>query len=208
MNIRATWQALSNLSLITRYDFQYSTVDTTSNPNNGSLASTSPVGTIQSAYLTNHIISENASWTPLACLNLQAGGSYVLDNLNTPVAGSAGINNLVPNSMNNYWTVDASAGYEINEKTHLQLQYDYYRAADYVDNAAITTTAATTPGNAGMPYGADTESHNVTATLTHQFNKALEGSLKYGFSKYRDGTSGGQDNYEAHLVYASMKYGF
>ena len=31
-NVRATWQALSNVSMVTRYDFQYSTVDTTAFP--------------------------------------------------------------------------------------------------------------------------------------------------------------------------------
>jgi hypothetical protein len=40
----------------------------------------------------------------------------VLNSLNTPVAGSAGINNLVLNGQNNYWTLDASAGYEINDQ--------------------------------------------------------------------------------------------
>ena len=205
MNFRATWQALSNLSLVTRYDLQYTEVDTTSNPYNGAVAS--PAGTVQSADITNHIISENVSWTPLSRLCLQAGGSYVINSVDTPVAGSAGgINNMVLNGKNDYWTVDTSAGYALDDKTDLRVQYDYYRAYDYQNNTSATTGLLTS--NSGLPFGADTESHNVTVTLTHQFNKQLEGSLKYGFSKYSDGTSGGQDNYEAHLVYASMKYGF
>jgi predicted porin len=157
--------------------------------------------------MTNHIISENASWTPLPRLCLQAGGSYVIDNVDTPVAGTAGINNIVPNGKNDYWTVDASAGYALDDKTDLRIQYDYYRADDSFNNSG-GPTAATTPTNSGLPYGADTESHDITATITRQINKRLEVSLKYGFSKYTDATSGGQDNYEAQLVYASMKYGF
>ena len=86
-------------------------------------------------------------------------------------------------------------------KTDVRVQYTYYRADDYVNNASSATTAATTPANAGLPFGADTEEHNLTAVITRQINKALQVSLKYGYSKYTDGSVGGQDNYEAHLVY-------
>jgi hypothetical protein len=192
MNIRATWQALSTVSLVTRYDFQYSTVDTWSVPNAGT-----QVGGIESANLSNQIISEDLNWTPLACLYLQVGGSYVLNQLDTPVQGSAGINNLVLNGQNNYWTLNASLGYEINSKTHLQLQYTYYNADNYVDNAP-----------AGLPYGAEAQENSVTATLTRQINKEVSVSLKYGFYRYRDQTSGGQDDYDAQLVYVSTQFGF
>ncbi len=201
MNFRVTWHALSNLTLVTRYDLQYEEVDTTSTPWNGAAG---PVGTIQSADMTNHIISENASWSPLSRLVLQAGGSYVINSVDTPIAGSAGINNIVLNGKNDYWTVDTSAGYALDDKTDLRVQYTYYRADDFANNAGSTVAGL----NNGMPFGANTEEHNVSATITHQFNKALEGSLKYDFSKYRDGLSGGQDNYQSHLVYASMKYKF
>lgn len=192
MNIRVTWQALNNVSLITRYDFQYSTVDTWGIPNGGTQA-----GGVESANISNHILSESINWTPLACLYFQVGGSYVLNSLDTPVAGSAGINGLVLNSVNDYWTLDASAGYEFDEKTHLQLQYSYYRADNYVNNAPI-----------GQPYGAGDEQHSVTATLTREISKAIQVSLKYGFFRNRDETSGGMNDYDAHLVYVSTQFKF
>jgi hypothetical protein len=192
MNFRATWRVWNTLSLVTRYDFQYSAVDTWSIPNGGTQA-----GEVQSANITSHIISENISWTPLARLYVQAGGSYVLNSLDTPVAGSSGINNLVLNSANDYWTVDATAGYALNEKTDLQLQYSYYRADDYVNNSAYS-----------QPFGAGDEQHSITATVTRQITKALRMSLKYGFFRNRDQTSGGNNNYDDHLVYASMQYRF
>ena len=192
MNIRATWQALSTVSLVTRYDFQFSTVDTWSVPDGGTQS-----GGVESATLINHIISEDATWTPLACLYLQIGGSYVLNTLETPVAGSAGINNLVLNGENNYWTLDASAGYEINSKTHLQLQYSYYNADNYFNNAPSS-----------LPYGAGEVENNVTATLTRDISKSVQVSVKYGFYQNRDATSGGQNNYDAQLVYVSTTFGF
>jgi hypothetical protein len=192
MNIRATWRVLNSLSLVTRYDFQYSTVDTTSIPNGGTQA-----GEIQSANITSHIISENISWTPLPRLYVQAGGSYVLNSLDTPVASSPGINNLVLNSASDYWTVDATAGYAINEKTDLQLQYAYYLADDFANNSASS-----------QPYGAGDEQHSITATITRRITKALQVSLKYGFFRNRDETSGGHNDYDAQLVYANMQYRF
>ena len=192
MNIRATWRILNSLSLVTRYDFQYSTVDTTSIPNGGTQA-----GEIQSANITSHILSENISWTPFSRLSVQTGGSYVLNTLDTPVASSPGINNLVLNSASDYWTANATAGYAINEKTDLQLQYFYYHADDYVNNSASS-----------QPFGAGDEQHSITATITRQINKALKVSLKYGFFTNRDETSGGLNNYNAQLVYANMQYRF
>jgi len=130
-------------------------------------------------------------------LYLQLGGSYVLNTLETPVAGSAGINNLVLNGENNYWTLDASAGYEINPKTHLQLQYSYYNADNDVNNSAYS-----------LPYGAGAQENSVTATVTRQINKTVQVSLKYGLYRNRDDTSGGQNNYDAQLVYLSTTFGF
>jgi hypothetical protein len=192
MNFRVTWRVLNTLSLVTRYDFQYSTVDTTSIPNGGAQA-----GEVQSANFTSHIISENVSWTPFARLYVQAGGSYVLNSLDTPVASSSGINNLVLNSASDYWTANTSAGYALNEKTDLQLQYSYYHADDYMNNSAFS-----------QPFGAGDEQHSVTTTITRRISKALQVSLKYGFFRNRDKTSGGLNNYDAQLVYASMQYRF
>jgi len=192
MNIRATWRILNTLSLVTRYDFQYSTVDTTSIPNGGTQG-----GEIESANFTSHIISENVSWTPVSRLYIQAGGSYVLNNLDTPAASSQGINNLVLNSASDYWTLNATAGYALDAKTDVQLQYSYYDADNYMNNSAYS-----------QPYGAGDEQQSITATITRRISKELQLSLKYGFFHNQDETSGGMDNYNAQLVYVSMQYRF
>ena len=195
MNIRATWRAFDTLSLVTRYDFQYSTVDTTSFPNNGTIAG--PSTEVQSANITSQIISESLSWTPLSRLYVQATFSYALYKMNTPAQSWMGANDIVPNLADDYWTVNAMAGYALDNKTDLQLQYSYYRAADNVNNASFSE-----------PYGANTEEQSVTATITRQITKAIAVSLKYGFFRNQDDTSGGHNNYDAHLVYASMQYRF
>jgi len=191
-NIRATWQALSNVSLITRYDFQLSTVDTWSIPSGGT-----DIGSVQSSKLINHILGEDITWTPLPCLYLQAGGSYVLNTMGTPADNSGGTSNLILSGQNNYWTVDASLGYEITAKTHLQMQYSYYNAADYFNSAPTS-----------LPYGANTQENSFTATVTHDISKEVKVSVKYGFYRNRDETSGGQNNYNAQVLYVSTQFGF
>jgi hypothetical protein len=186
MNIRATWRPFSTLSLVTRYDFQLSTVDTTG----GSLNS------VQSAEITSHIISQSVNWTPFSRLYVQVSGSYVLDSVDTPPISITGVTNFVLPGKNDYWTVSAMSGFALDNKTDLQLQYTYYRADDYV-NTSVT-----------QPYGAGDEEQSVTATITRQITKAIKVSLKYGFFRNRDQTSGGNNNYDAHLVYASMQYRF
>ena len=192
MNIRATWRPFTTVSLITRYDFQYSTVDTASIPNGGTQSSE-----VQSANIASHIISESITWTPLSRLYVQAGVTYALYKMNTPVESWMGANDIVPNLANDYWTANVMAGYALDEKTDLQLQYNYYRANDYVNNSLYS-----------QPYGADTEQQSVTATITRQITQAVKVSLKYGFFRNHDYSSGGNNNYDAHLVYASMQYRF
>jgi hypothetical protein len=77
------------------------------------------------------------------------------------------------------------------------LQYSYYNADDYVNNAP-----------ASLPFGAGAQENSVTATLTRQVSKAVEVSLKYGFYRNRDQTSGGQNDYDAQVVYVSTRFGF
>ena len=187
MNVRATWRPLSSLTLITRYDFQLSTVNTKGDFLNN----------IQSAEITSHIISESLSWTPLARLYLQASGSYALDSTDTPAANALGSTNLVLNAANDYWNASCLIGYAINDKTDVQAQYFYYRANNYVDNSTY-----------GLPYGAGAEEHGVTATINREISKAVRVSLKYGFFRNREETYGGHNDYDAHLVLATMQYRF
>jgi hypothetical protein len=133
MNICATWRALSTLTLITRYDFQLSTVDT-----KGAF-----LNNVHSAEITSHIISESISWTPINRLFVQASASYALDSTETPAPGALGSTNTVLNGVNDYWNASGLVGYALDEKTDVQAQYFYYHADNCVDNSTF-----------GQPYGA------------------------------------------------------
>jgi hypothetical protein len=59
-----------------------------------------------------------------------------------------------------------------------------------------------------LPYGVGAEEHNITLGLMRRIRENLRVALKYGFFDWDDQTSGGKNNYEAHLVYSSLQYRF
>jgi predicted porin len=169
---------------LARYDFQLSAIHTRADD----------LASVQSADLTSQIFSGTVSWTPLNRLYLQGSLSYVVDTTDTPAAD---LTTAVQNSENDYWTVSVGAGYALDDKTDLNVQYAYYRANNYSANYAE-----------GLPYGAGFENNAVTATLTRRLSRRVSVSLKYGFFASNDETSGGHDDYDAHLVYTSLQYRF
>ncbi|MEO8043887.1 MAG: hypothetical protein ABI674_03190, partial [Spartobacteria bacterium] len=127
-NIRLTWRPrippiLGTIALVTRYDYASTLVV-------GQW--TLPEETFQSqhtALITRHIISESMTWNPLARLYLQGNFSYVLNETKTPAANIeivSGAGPSVLNFQNDYWTLDGSVGYLINDKTDLRVAYSYY----------------------------------------------------------------------------------
>src|SRR6266542_522674 len=194
MNFRVTWRPLNSLTLVTRYDFQLSTIDMQGSVNSAGIS----LAKIQSAEMTSHILSESISWNPLARLFLQGSISYVLDQTDTPANGIGGAaRDLVLYSKNNYWNANFMTGYALSDKTDLQGQYFYYRASDYHDNSLV-----------GLPLGAGAEEHGVTASLLHRIRSNILWKLTYGFFANHDQLAGGHNDYRAHLVYSSVTYRF
>jgi hypothetical protein len=185
-NLRLTLRPVNRLTLVTRYDYQRSWIDTQA----------ANLENVQSAALRSHIFSQSASWTPFARLWIQASGSYVIDEMDTP-ASTQLPTPVIQNSDNNYWNVSASAGYVLDDKTDLQVQYFFYRASNYMNNALY-----------GMPYGVSDQEQGIVATLGHRFSAQLRGTLKYGYFINQDVTSGGLNNYYSQMVSASMTYMF
>jgi hypothetical protein len=190
-NIRVTWRPLNTLTLVTRYDFQLSTVDMQGDG----------LSSVESARITSHIFSESVSWTPIPRLVLQASVNYALDETDTPadeVVTTNGVPlNVVLDTQNDYWNASATVGFVLDDKTDLQAQYSYYRADNYVDNSAFS-----------QPFGVDAEEHGITAALIRRLSDRVRWTLKYGFFSNRDRTSGGRNDYDAHLVMTSMQVRF
>jgi hypothetical protein len=207
-NIRITVRpkmpnSLGTLSLVTRYDFMQSEVS-----GKWAISPTSPFpppsNTIlneeMTGLITNHVISESATWNPTARFYLQGIGSYVLNQTETPASKI----NLIPYSSptvvdfrNDYWTVTGAAGYVLDELTDLRADYTFYRANDYFKNTRVA-----------LPYGMGATEHTVSATASRQITKQIRLTLQYRYFNYQDETFGGHNDYEAHSIFSGLQYRF
>ena len=59
-----------------------------------------------------------------------------------------------------------------------------------------------------MPYGAGAEEHGITATIVRRLTERLRLTLRYGYFHLDDEPSGGNNDYEAHVLYSSLQYRF
>ncbi len=200
-NIRITCRpkipaCLGTLALVTRYDFVHTTIDSQW----AVFSDEELLNEKQSGVIKQHVISEALTWNPLARFYLQANFSYVLNQTDTPANNI----NLIPNTSptvvnfrNDYWTVTSGVGYLINDKTDFHVDYSFYCANDYFKNPAVA-----------VPYGSGATEHTVSASITRQLTKNTRLLLRYGYFNYRDVTSGGHNNYQAHSLYSGLQVRF
>jgi hypothetical protein len=187
VNFRLTWRPVSQLTLVTRYDYQQSTIDMQGDG----------LDSIESADLTTHIISQSVSWVPWARFYLQTSASIAFDSADTPASSAVPGTNLVLNAENDYWNITTTAGFVLGKKTDLQAQHFYYRADNWEDNSASS-----------QPYGAGVEEHGIGGTLLHRLNERVQLALRYSFFHHKDETSGGYNDFDAHMIYSSLRYAF
>jgi hypothetical protein len=208
VNFRVTWRPhlppkLGTISFVTRYDYVRGTIDgqwgiSPANPPGVGLTGIT-LAEQRTAEITNHVITESVTWNPCPRWYLQGNASYVLNKTDTPADF-----NLIPNTSptildfkNDYWTASASAGFVVDDKTDVRAEYSYYRADNYVNNSLVA-----------QPYGMGATEHTVGASVSRQIAKNVRLKLQYGYFHYRDETSGGHNNYDAHAVFSSLQFRF
>ena len=193
VNIRATWQALSNVSLVTRYDFQFSTVDTWSIPNGGT-----QVGgrREREPHQPHH---RRGCQLDAAALPLPAGRRQLCAQHTGDAGGRLGRHQQPASS-----TARTIIGRSMPASATRSTTRPIFSCS--TPTTTRTITAITRPP--ACPTAPATQENSFTATLTRQISKTVKVSLKYGFYRNRDETSGGQNNYDAQLVYLSTQFGF
>ncbi|MEI6278818.1 MAG: hypothetical protein WCQ16_05470 [Verrucomicrobiae bacterium] len=191
VNFRVTWKPVGCLSLVTRYDFQSTAVY--SEWEKDPIRSGFIAPPTLSSRMTNNMLTECVTWTPLDRLYIQANLAYVLNVTSSPCTSqSPG----VQNSNNDYWTASIGAGFAIDNKTQLRADCSYYRANNY------QYTQYT------MPYGAGNTEVDFSASISRQITRNVAVSLKYYCSSYTDQTSGGNNNYLAQTIMSGMQVRF
>ena len=212
VNFRVTWQPLPSLSIVSRYDFQRTTINSQWAADPGPLTN-SPQGALftapdgQSALITNNMFTETLTWTPIERLYLQGSLSYVLNKIASPAAQQTSANGIssadVPGSSailnfnNNYWTASAGLGFAIDHKNEIRWDFTFYSANNYVNNEQY-----------GVPYGSSASEYTFSASLSRQITKNVRLSVKYYFDTYVDQLSGGNSNYTAQMISSSLQVRF
>jgi len=184
---RLTLRPLQNVTLVSRYEYQLSTIHTKPDGISG-------LGEVESSEMRSHIFAQDVSWTPWSRLNLQAGLNYVWSTTTSPASDYT---QAILDAQNNYWTVNFSSTIVIDDKTDLTLGYLYYLADNYKDNSSV-----------GVPYGAGAEEHSVSAGITRRIRDNIRVFLRYGYYHYTDQTFGGNQDYHAHAVSCTVRYLF
>jgi hypothetical protein len=201
LNVRITFHPkiptyLGTLAMVTRYDFVHTSIDSQwAVFSDGEL-----LAELQSGEVKQHVITESINWNPLARFYLQANVSYTLNQTDTPANNIDLVPNTSPtvvNFRNDYWTVTSGIGYVIDDKTDFYSDFSFYCANDYFKNPLVA-----------VPYGEGATEYTASATLTRQLTKQMRLLLRYGYYNYRDVTSGGHNNYQAHSLFSSLQVRF
>jgi hypothetical protein len=187
---KLTLRPMSRLSVSFMYQLYTMDIDTTTK----SITILGvPGGTIQSGNYDAIIYSVSATATPISRLYLTGLFSFQ----DTRTIGFANSDPAVLTYVGNVYTVLGSAGYALDEKTDVTIQYTYSRSDNFTDNSTV-----------GLPLGLDFHRHGLAAGISRRINKNVAARLGYGFYEYIEPSSGGFNNYRAHLATASCTLAF
>ena len=153
---------------------------------------TTPPSAVQSGDYDADVYSVSITVTPISRLYLTGLFSY-------QDARTSTFDNGVPSVITyegDVYTVIGTAGYAIDRKTDLNVEYVFTRSDNFNDNSPD-----------GLPLGLDNQRHGLLVSLSRRITENTNAALHYGFYKY-DEDSGGVDNYTAHLVSTSWVFRF
>jgi hypothetical protein len=153
---------------------------------------TTPPSAVQSGDYDADVYSVSITVTPISRLYLTGLFSY--QDVRTATFDN-GVSSVITYEGDVY-TVIGTAGYAIDRKTDLNLEYMFTRSDNFNDNSAD-----------GLPLGLDNQRHGLLVSVSRRITENTHAALHYGFYKY-DEDSGGVDNYAAHLVSTSWVFRF
>lgn len=197
VNLRMTWKPVYNVSLVSRYDYQKSTIE------NQGLNWSPPAGPVlfnkvESGHMQTHILSQNITWNPIETLYFQGDVSWARSQTTTPEQYTG-------DSDNDYLVSSLTAGYALDEKTELTVTYSYFVAENYGNSTAFT-------GVNTMGYGGNTKEHSISLMLTRELTPNMVWNVRYAFltSNTDPGTdqTGGLNDFDAHMISSGLQVRF
>ena len=188
VDARVTWRALPSLKLTGRYDFALSQYHVQGDG----------LAKVKSAEVTSHAINADVSWNPIQGAYLRGTLGRVMSETDTPADSLAGpAEGLVTDFKNDYWNATVAGGWAIAEKTDLEALYFFYDTDNFGNNAAFS-----------QPYGSDLTENGVSVGASHQLRDGVTLRARYGYFSSRDDASGGNNDYDAHILYGAFELDF
>lgn len=159
---------------------------------------------IEAGNLRTKLLSQTLTWTPLSWLYVQGSLNHVTDTLDTPASelsnplvGTTVIEGTIRDGKNNYWAGSLSVGLVADDKTDVTFSYDRNSADNWYDNSAVA-----------VPYGSSFKDNLFRVSATRRLSDNVRLTAEYGYAKTEDVTSGGHNDFTAHLVMTKLQYRF
>ena len=149
----------------------------------------SPGGPLLAGTYDAHIASVNAILTPWRRLFLS--GTFAFQNART-VTSANNDPSVVPYAGNIYSAI-VNGNYTLDEKTSLVAAYSFSTGDFTQDNGAV-----------GLPLGIHYSQHALQAGVKRQIAKATTLGFEYRFYQYREPSSGGFNDFQAHGVFGTL----
>jgi len=207
LSVRMTWRPMSNLSLVTRYDYRHTEIENRGInwSKNAAPTTTSPnidpaviYPTVESGDIASHIVSQSVTWSPTARFYLQGNASWIRSETKTPETYTG-------NSDSDYFMGSLTAGYAIDDRTDITASYTYYGASNYANSTNYY-------GANTMGYGLNTEEHAVSLTLTRLLTPSMIWNLRYAYitsnTDPMPDQSGGYNDFDAHMISTGLQIRF
>lgn len=188
VNFRISWKPTAQLSLVSRVDYQQS-----------SIGRRAPgLAMVDNAEMETLIFSEAFTLIPNEKFMLQGSLNFVTDTFGTPTDELNGVSpQLVPDMHNDYWQVDLTATFNLSATRSLMIRGFRYESDGYTHNADVT-----------VPYGYTDKQTSLTITGRQKIDDFTTVSLQYGYYDLGELTSGGRNDYDAHVIYCRWERQF
>ncbi len=153
----------------------------------------------------NYMIGETIDWNPSTQCYVQLNANATFQVISTiypragitPAAGTSAAfntNQVLQNSNNNYVTGGLIAGFVADKKTDLQIQLNYYKAANGNSYLAPLT----------QPYGVEVRDFSATVGAKRKLSDHLICNAKVGYFESKNDTSGGFLNFHGPVAYLAF----
>jgi hypothetical protein len=186
---KLSWRPCRYFNLSFRYQLIATDIKTTTE----AIPLLAPGGKLESGNFDASIYTVSATVMPISRLYLT--GLFSFDDTRTSTF--ANDNPAVVTYVGNVYTILGAAGYALDKKTDLNVEYTYSRSDNFTDNSAN-----------GLPLGLDFQRHGLLVGLTRRISDHLIARLRYGYYAYNETSNGGISDYTAHLASASCTLRF